>query len=78
MAHARWRRPRPALRKLWPYVAVELFLPGGTLVALLMWIMQRSRQGAYTPVHRPAVPPYSIERRVRVSRPCLECLGVAA
>jgi hypothetical protein len=31
------------LRAAGPYLAVELILPGGTLVALLMWLAQRKR-----------------------------------
>jgi hypothetical protein len=39
------------LRAVWPYVALEVLLPGGTLLALLLWLSQRlsgaSRGGAY-------------------------------
>lgn len=30
------------LRELGPYAAIELLLPGGTLVALLLWLYRRS------------------------------------
>ena len=33
-------------RKLAPYLAVELFLPGGTLIALVMWATQQKRRSA--------------------------------
>jgi hypothetical protein len=35
-----------ALKTLGPYVAVELLLPGGTLIALLMWLAQQRRKAA--------------------------------
>jgi hypothetical protein len=31
------------LRQLGPYVAIEILLPGGTLMALLLWIYRRRR-----------------------------------
>ena len=34
----------PAARALGPYLLVELLLPGGTLVALLMWLYQQWRR----------------------------------
>jgi hypothetical protein len=34
----------PALRSLGPYLLVEILLPGGTLVALLMWLYQQWRK----------------------------------
>ena len=34
----------PALRSLGPYVLVELVLPGGTLLALLLWLAQEWRK----------------------------------
>jgi hypothetical protein len=30
------------LRELGPYAAIEILLPGGTLVALLLWLYRRS------------------------------------
>jgi hypothetical protein len=32
-----------AVRELAPYVAIELLLPGGSLVALTLWIYRRQR-----------------------------------
>jgi hypothetical protein len=32
------------LRSLGPYVAIELLLPGGSLLALLLWLYRRHRQ----------------------------------
>lgn len=31
------------LRQLGPYVAIEILLPGGTLMALLLWFYRRRR-----------------------------------
>jgi hypothetical protein len=47
------------LRALSPYLFVELLLPGGTLIALLLWLSQgMTRTGVMTvnlPVEVPAV-----------------------
>jgi hypothetical protein len=31
------------LRKLAPYAAIELFLPGGSMIALLLWLFRRQK-----------------------------------
>ena len=33
-------------RRLGPYLLVELFVPGGTLIAFLMWLRQQRRKAA--------------------------------
>jgi len=33
------------LRELGPYVAIELLLPGGSLIALLLWLYSRHKSG---------------------------------
>lgn len=38
-----FRRVLLALRELAPYAAVELILPGGSLVALILWLHARRR-----------------------------------
>jgi hypothetical protein len=49
----------PKLRSLGPYFFVELLLPGGTLIALLLWLSQgMNRTGVLNvqpPVDAPAV-----------------------
>jgi hypothetical protein len=35
-----------AVRRLGPYAAIELLLPGGTLIALLVWLYRRHRARA--------------------------------
>ena len=39
------KRGLALLRSAGPYAAIEILLPGGTLIALLLWL---SRQGAFT------------------------------
>jgi hypothetical protein len=55
------------LRKVGPYAAMEILLPGGTLMALLLWLYRRSGY-----VRAPVRPPES----VTYERLCMEC-GVA-
>jgi hypothetical protein len=33
------------LRNLAPYAAIELVLPGGSLMALLLWLYRRQKKG---------------------------------
>jgi hypothetical protein len=39
------KRAFALLRSIGPYAAIEILLPGGTLIALLLWL---SRRGAFT------------------------------
>lgn len=34
----------PAVRAMGPYLFVELLLPGGTLLAVLLWLYQQRRR----------------------------------
>ena len=54
MSFIRTRTSAQGLRALAPYLLVELFLPGGTLVALLLWLSQRFRQGRTSDTTAPA------------------------
>ena len=41
---------RPALRRLrktWPYVLVEVLVPGGTILALLLWLSSGQAKGQF-------------------------------
>jgi hypothetical protein len=38
-----------ALRALWPYALLELLMPGGTLLALLLYLHRRRRRRARYP-----------------------------
>jgi hypothetical protein len=37
------RRALQVMRQLGPYAAIELILPGGSLLAILLWLYRRSR-----------------------------------
>jgi hypothetical protein len=39
-----WLRGLAGARELGPYAAVELLLPGGSVIALLMWLYRRSKR----------------------------------
>ena len=41
------------MREFGPYILIELILPGGTLVAFLLWLMQRVRRVGFGQVRRP-------------------------
>lgn len=41
-------------RAIAPYLLIELFLPGGTLLAFLLWLSQRVRSAGLHRGHRPA------------------------
>jgi hypothetical protein len=54
------------LRAAAPYLLVELLMPGGTLLAILMWLTQHStamRAGAHD---LPPVPPAVVERVIDI------------
>jgi hypothetical protein len=38
------------LRQLAPYAAIELLLPGGSLIALVLWLYRRQLKAAQVPV----------------------------
>ena len=49
-------------RKLGPYVLVELLLPGGTLIALILWLSQGMNRTGLMTVEQPTVSPTQIEK----------------
>ena len=51
----------PRLRSLGPYVLMELLLPGGTLLALLLWISQGLARGGLVSVQLPVAAPSAVE-----------------
>lgn len=58
------------LKSLGPYLLIELILPGGTLIALLLWLSQGMRRGTRGVVHKPALLwPAAIARVVTPRRP---------
>jgi hypothetical protein len=52
----------PKVRSFGPYVLMELLLPGGTLLALLLWISQGITRGGLLGVYHPTVAPSKVER----------------
>jgi hypothetical protein len=54
------------LRDIAPYAAIELVLPGGSVMALLLWLYRRQKRVSFipTPRHKAA-----IERRHRSAAP---------
>jgi hypothetical protein len=42
------------LRKIAPYAALELILPGGSLMAILLWLYHRQKKSSLLPIARPA------------------------
>jgi hypothetical protein len=55
-------RLTPKVRSLGPYVLMELLLPGGTLLALLLWISQGITRGGLIGAPQPVVSPTAVER----------------
>jgi hypothetical protein len=53
-----------ALRKAGPYAVVELLLPGGTLLALFLWLSSSSGRGAFAEEHPARIIPSVSERVV--------------
>jgi hypothetical protein len=39
------------LRELAPYAAIELLLPGGSVMALLLWLYRRQKRASLLPTH---------------------------
>jgi len=52
----------PSVRSFGPYVLMELLLPGGTLLALLLWISQGITRGGLLGVQHPVASPTAVER----------------
>ena len=46
MNYAQIKAPWGVLRELAPYAAIELLLPGGTVIAILCWLYRRRRTAA--------------------------------
>ena len=40
------------MREFGPYILIELLLPGGTLVAFLLWLMQRVKRVGFSGLRR--------------------------
>jgi hypothetical protein len=55
-------RLMPKLRSLGPYLLVELLLPGGTLIALILWLSQGMARGGLMSIEYPTVAPAQVEK----------------
>jgi hypothetical protein len=67
--NAGWfKRGRKFLKGAGPYLLLEMLLPGGTLLALLLWLSSGSSRGQPAEVQRRAMDPAAIERIVSVGR----------
>ena len=58
-----------ALRSWGPYLLIELLLPGGTLLALLLWLYQRRAGGISVGTQQAGGTPRAIEHPISRSRP---------
>jgi hypothetical protein len=58
-----------ALRRLGPYLLIELLLPGGTLLALLLWLYQRRAGSISVGTQQAGGTSRAIEHPISRSRP---------
>ena len=58
----RSKRFLSSLHALGPYLLIELLLPGGTLLALLLWLSRGRARSGVGLVHKPGVTPFSVPR----------------
>jgi len=59
------------LRELGPYAAIELILPGGSLLALLLWLYRRHRKaGSETVMSKPSRPTTVASQRLPETLQC--------
>ena len=56
------------LRELGPYVLVDLLLPGGTLLALVLWLSSGTGRGQLAEAHQPGASAVAIERVIDTER----------
>ena len=57
------------IRKFGPYLLIELLLPGGTLLALLLWLSQGLGRGGFADVQQSGTAPSAIEHTVAPREP---------
>ena len=50
------------LRRIGPYVLIEVLLPGGTLLALLLWLSSGASRGQFSDVQQVAPQPVAVAR----------------
>jgi hypothetical protein len=54
-------------RKLGPYLLMELLLPGGTLIALILWLSQGVHRTGLMTVDEPTLAPTQVEKVISPS-----------
>jgi hypothetical protein len=64
-----WRQLMPRAKGLGPYVLMELLLPGGTLLAILLWLCQGGARTGLLAITQPVVTPVAVEQVVGLSVP---------
>jgi hypothetical protein len=55
-------------RRAGPYLLMELVLPGGTLLAILLWFSSGFSRGQFADVQQLSIPPITVERVICVCR----------
>lgn len=63
-------RTARSLRGLGPYVAIELLLPGGSIIALALWVYRRRLAARATASARADAAPASTRTTLRCVAPC--------
>jgi hypothetical protein len=53
-----------SIRKIGPYALLELLLPGGTVLAFLLWLSTGAGRGLFAEEHPPRIRPATAERVV--------------
>jgi hypothetical protein len=61
------RKPCRSIRRLGPYLLLELLLPGGTLLAVLLWLYSGAARGQLASAPQVNLAPVAIERVVLVA-----------
>ena len=61
MSAGRLWKSLPGLRAFGPYLLIELLLPGGTLLAFLLWLSQRFKRVGFADMQRLSIEVYEAE-----------------
>ena len=71
----RLKNSLPNVRGIGPYLLIELLLPGGTLLAFLLWFSQVIIRSGFPGALPPVVPPSTVERVVTLPQSLHTCGG---
>ena len=61
------KRLMPRARGLGPYVLMELLLPGGTVLAIVLWLLQGGARTGLLAIPQPVTTPVAVEQMVAPS-----------